>query len=117
MGTPSAPHSTPVKGSLENNPGIVLYHPPNESSLDKEQDEEIVVPLVFDDFDFSDGSSWLRSTDLHSSAFYPHEQVSSFLSCILIWLLFFTLLQLLLFDLLYAHQFMIAFYFARIWRS
>ncbi|XP_034231021.1 mitogen-activated protein kinase kinase kinase 1-like isoform X2 [Thrips palmi] len=74
VGTPSAPNSTPVKGSLESNPGIVLYHPPNENVLDKEQDEEIVVPLVFDEFDFSDGSSWLRSGDLHSSAFYPHEQ-------------------------------------------
>lgn len=76
MGTPSAPHSTPVRGSLENNPGIVLYHPPSSSDcLDKEQDEDIVIPLVFDGFDYSEGSSWLRSRDVLSSAFYPHDQV------------------------------------------
>lgn len=66
--TPSAPHSTPVKGSLETNPGIVLYHPPApSSSLEKDQDEEIVVPLVFDNSDDAE-------RDLYSLAFHPHEQ-------------------------------------------
>ncbi|KAK3922207.1 Mitogen-activated protein kinase kinase kinase 1, partial [Frankliniella fusca] len=74
LATPTAPNCTPVKGTLESNPGIVLYHPPSEqNSLDKDQDEEVVVPLVFDDSDYFDNSSGTHCRDLHS-AFYPHEK-------------------------------------------
>ncbi|KAE8745689.1 hypothetical protein FOCC_FOCC007573, partial [Frankliniella occidentalis] len=72
--TPSAPNCTPVKGTLEANPSIVLYHPPAEKSLvDKEQDEEIVVPLIFDNSDYFDSSGGTQYRDLHS-AFFPHEK-------------------------------------------
>lgn len=74
--TPSAPYCTPVRGSLENNPSIVLYHPsPSREDFDVDQDEEIVVPLVFDNCLDFDGRGSVQTRDVLSPAFFPQEQV------------------------------------------